>query len=179
LGFFGLKTNHLATLVRTGLFSVHHQIKFDPWDARWFVFKPKIPIWVNFGGSCNVSIFYVRLVYFTAIGNTLWPLGKFCGHLVYSLVCCTTKNLATLFDPVKNRDFFQDLPRGGADPGSGKGGHDRIRDQLMDAVDVADGGRENFLTPGDKKCLAFLFPLFRVYSAFTSVAPPPPHTHTL
>jgi hypothetical protein len=23
--------------------------------ARWFVFKPKIPIWVNFGGSCNGS----------------------------------------------------------------------------------------------------------------------------
>jgi hypothetical protein len=21
--------------------------------ARWFVFKPKIPIWVNFEGSCN------------------------------------------------------------------------------------------------------------------------------
>jgi hypothetical protein len=21
--------------------------------ARWFVFKPKIEIWVNFGGSCN------------------------------------------------------------------------------------------------------------------------------
>jgi hypothetical protein len=21
--------------------------------ARWFVFKPKIQIWVNFGGSCN------------------------------------------------------------------------------------------------------------------------------
>jgi hypothetical protein len=21
--------------------------------ARWFVFKPKIRIWVNFGGSCN------------------------------------------------------------------------------------------------------------------------------
>jgi hypothetical protein len=21
--------------------------------ARWFGFKPKIPVWVNFGGSCN------------------------------------------------------------------------------------------------------------------------------
>jgi hypothetical protein len=21
--------------------------------ARWNIFKPKIPIWVNFGGSCN------------------------------------------------------------------------------------------------------------------------------
>jgi hypothetical protein len=23
--------------------------------ARWFVFKPKIQIWVNFGGPCNGS----------------------------------------------------------------------------------------------------------------------------
>jgi hypothetical protein len=22
-------------------------------DARWFVFKPKIQIWVNLGGPCN------------------------------------------------------------------------------------------------------------------------------
>jgi hypothetical protein len=40
------------------------------------VFKPKIPIWVNFGGSCN-GIFYDHLVYFTAIRNILWPCGIF------------------------------------------------------------------------------------------------------
>jgi hypothetical protein len=52
--------------------------------ARWFVFKPKIPILVNFGGSCNGNgIFYNHLVYFTAIGNILWLFGIFCGHLVY------------------------------------------------------------------------------------------------
>jgi hypothetical protein len=54
--------------------------------ARWFVFKPKIPIWVNFLGSCNgksVYVTYDHLVYFTAIGIILWPLGKFCRHLVY------------------------------------------------------------------------------------------------
>jgi hypothetical protein len=31
----------------------------------------------------NLGIFYDHLVYFTAIGNNLWPFGIFCGHLVY------------------------------------------------------------------------------------------------
>jgi hypothetical protein len=39
----------------------------------------------------NLGIFYVHLVYFTAIGNILgtaignilWPFGIFCGNLVY------------------------------------------------------------------------------------------------
>jgi hypothetical protein len=62
--------------------------------ARWHIFKPKITIWVNFGGSCKE-----RCLYFT------WPFGLFYGYLVwfvavlYSfpvLVCCTKKNLATL-----------------------------------------------------------------------------------
>jgi hypothetical protein len=47
----------------------------------------------------NIGIFYNHLVYFTAIGNILWPFGIFCGHLVYFspfLVFCTRKNLATL-----------------------------------------------------------------------------------
>jgi hypothetical protein len=44
--------------------------------ARWFVFKPKIPVWVNFGGSCNgncqyilcpFDLFYVHLEYFVSI----------------------------------------------------------------------------------------------------------------
>jgi hypothetical protein len=62
--------------------------------------EEKIPIWVNFGGSCNgrCCIFYSQLVY-------LLPFGTQCGHLVYFmdiwyifpiLVCCTKKNLATL-----------------------------------------------------------------------------------
>jgi hypothetical protein len=57
--------------------------------ARWFVFKPKIPIWVNFGGSCNRKD---HLVYFTAIGNISRPFGIFSPVLVY----CTKKNRATL-----------------------------------------------------------------------------------
>jgi hypothetical protein len=69
--------------------------------AGWHIFKPKIPIGVNFGGSCNGRCWY-----------TLWPFGLFCGHLVYIfcghllyfmvnrfnfpvLVCCAKKNLAT------------------------------------------------------------------------------------
>jgi hypothetical protein len=31
----------------------------------------------------NIGIFYDHLVYFTAIGNILWPFHLFCGHLVY------------------------------------------------------------------------------------------------
>jgi hypothetical protein len=42
--------------------------------ARWYIFEPKTPIWVNFGVSCKDRC---RLI--------LWPL-----------VCCTKKNLATL-----------------------------------------------------------------------------------
>jgi hypothetical protein len=45
--------------------------------ARWYVFEPKIPIWVNLAGSWNgkcwrilwsFGIFYVHLVYFMSIG---------------------------------------------------------------------------------------------------------------
>jgi hypothetical protein len=37
----------------------------------------KSQIWVNFGGLAkeNLDIFYDHLVYFTAIGNILWPFG--------------------------------------------------------------------------------------------------------
>jgi hypothetical protein len=37
--------------------------------ARWYIFKPKIPIWINFGKSCNGSCwkFYGLLVIFPAI----------------------------------------------------------------------------------------------------------------
>jgi hypothetical protein len=27
--------------------------------ARWFVFKPKIQIWVNFGESCNARCWFM------------------------------------------------------------------------------------------------------------------------
>jgi hypothetical protein len=38
--------------------------------ARWFIFKPKIPIWVNFGRALDWKN-----------GYTLWPFGIFYGHL--------------------------------------------------------------------------------------------------
>jgi hypothetical protein len=40
--------------------------------ARWHIFKPKIQIWVNFGGYCNGRFWYI-----------LWPFGQFSGHLIY------------------------------------------------------------------------------------------------
>jgi hypothetical protein len=43
--------------------------------ARWFVFKPKIQIWVNFAGFCNGKCWYI-----------LWTLGPFYGLLLYFMV---------------------------------------------------------------------------------------------
>jgi hypothetical protein len=40
--------------------------------ARWFLFEPKIPIWVNLGGYCNGRCWYI-----------LWPFGQLSGHLAY------------------------------------------------------------------------------------------------
>jgi hypothetical protein len=68
--------------------------------ARWYIFKRKIKICVNFVGSCHgryilsryhCGLFYGHLVYFVAMWNMF-------GHLVYFhvLVCCTEINLATL-----------------------------------------------------------------------------------
>jgi hypothetical protein len=68
--------------------------------ARWFVFKPKIKIWGNFGGLAmeDVGIFYGHLVHFTAFCYILWSFGNVRGNLVYFpvLVFCTKKNLAIL-----------------------------------------------------------------------------------
>jgi hypothetical protein len=44
--------------------------------ARWYIFKPKIPICVNFGGSCSGKIWH-----------TLWPYGMYYGHLVSFTYC--------------------------------------------------------------------------------------------
>jgi hypothetical protein len=74
--------------------------------ARWYIFKPKILVWVNSGGSYNddVGIFYghlaYHLAYFTAIWYIFWLFG-ICIVWVFGiffpvLVCCTEKNLATL-----------------------------------------------------------------------------------
>jgi hypothetical protein len=69
--------------------------------ARWFLFEPKISIWVNFGRSCNrrcwyvlwpFGIFYRHLGYFMTILYTLCLFGTF--FLVW--VYCVDKDLATL-----------------------------------------------------------------------------------
>jgi hypothetical protein len=69
--------------------------------ARWFVFKPKIPIWVNFGRSCYIKswyifwpfcLFYGRWKYSMSIWCILWLFGIFSPFLVF----CTKKNLVTL-----------------------------------------------------------------------------------
>jgi hypothetical protein len=64
--------------------------------ARWYIFKPKIPVWVNFWtvfAMEAVGIFYGyifglfcgHLVYSVAIWYMLWLFGLFYGHLVYSV----------------------------------------------------------------------------------------------
>jgi hypothetical protein len=48
--------------------------------ARWHIFKPKIAVWENFGGSCNGRcLFHGYLAYFR-------PFGIFGDHLVYFMV---------------------------------------------------------------------------------------------
>jgi hypothetical protein len=42
------------------------------WVARWYIFKPKIPIWVNFGGFFNGRCWYI-----------IWPIGIVYDYLVY------------------------------------------------------------------------------------------------
>jgi hypothetical protein len=44
--------------------------------ARWFVFKPKFQILVNFGGYCNGRCWYI-----------FWIFGPFYGLLVYGIFC--------------------------------------------------------------------------------------------
>jgi hypothetical protein len=43
--------------------------------ARWHIFKPKFPVWVNFEGFCNGRFWSI-----------LWPFYLFYGHLVYFIV---------------------------------------------------------------------------------------------
>jgi hypothetical protein len=46
--------------------------------ARWFVFKPNLPIWVNFRGPYVDS---KMLIYFMDVCNILWTFWKFYGLL--------------------------------------------------------------------------------------------------
>jgi hypothetical protein len=53
--------------------------------ARWFIFIPKIQIWVYLEGPGmeTVGIFYDHSEYFMAIWYILWPFVIVCGHLEY------------------------------------------------------------------------------------------------
>jgi hypothetical protein len=111
---FGLKIYHLATLLETRFLSAGWQrlflctnrcIRVATRVARCFIFKPKLPISVNFG-RCFLHVgivydhlvFYGLLVYFMVIRYILWPFGT----LLPILVWCTKKNLATLVVAIVN-----------------------------------------------------------------------------
>jgi hypothetical protein len=91
-GFATLTTFSLEDFFRliwVNIFSLQTRV------ARLYTFKPKIPIWVNFGGSWYGK-FYGHLVFlrpfgiFMDIWCILWKAGIFFGFLVF----CTKKHLA-------------------------------------------------------------------------------------
>jgi hypothetical protein len=47
--------------------------------ARWHIFKPKIPLWVNFGGSYNGRCWCILWLFglFSSFWYILWPFGIF------------------------------------------------------------------------------------------------------
>jgi hypothetical protein len=55
---------------------IRFAFRFSIRVARWFVLKPKIQIWVNFGGSCNGRR---RCILWTL----LWSFVIFYGDLAY------------------------------------------------------------------------------------------------
>jgi hypothetical protein len=101
-----LPTYILECVIAKEVLNIGFQIGFstsiDCRVARWYIFEPKTPTWVNFGGSCNGRCWYILwpfgplhmgyLVHFVATWYNLWYFGLF----FPVLVCCTKKNLATL-----------------------------------------------------------------------------------
>jgi hypothetical protein len=68
-----------------------HSARCNNRVARWYIFKPKIQIWVIFLGAYNGRCWFI-----------LWPFGiHIYGHQLYLylsvLVYCITNNLATLY----------------------------------------------------------------------------------
>jgi hypothetical protein len=81
-------------------FAVLQDNGFTARVARWFVFKPKIPIWVNFGSPWRGNFWYILWSFVLFYIHILCPFGMFRNHLEYfspGLECGTEKNLATLF----------------------------------------------------------------------------------
>jgi hypothetical protein len=72
---------HISECLPHGMILSYDKNRIDPFlcavpyrVARWYIFKPKIQIWVNFGGSCKGRFWSI-----------LWTSGLFYGHLVYVL----------------------------------------------------------------------------------------------
>jgi hypothetical protein len=73
--------------------------------ARWNIFKPEILIWVNFGGTCNRSGWYIP-----------WPFGQFYGHLVnFMVIWYTLPSFGVLYQeksgnpgPTDDRGYFRE-----------------------------------------------------------------------
>jgi hypothetical protein len=71
--YLGAGTEHTQDVVgvvkdrRSSFFLKFPENSPKSWFVRWYIFKPKIPIWVNFGGSCDGRCWYILwpLVYFT------------------------------------------------------------------------------------------------------------------
>jgi hypothetical protein len=90
-GNFGLFFNERLSMFFLG--TQHNQsiiIGVTTRVARWYIFKPKSPFWVNLRAFCNElccfltnGIFYGLLEYFMTIWYILWQCGIFCGNLVY------------------------------------------------------------------------------------------------
>jgi hypothetical protein len=84
--------------------------------ARWFVFKPKIPIWEKISGSWIGSCRYILWTFGTFYGHlgyfmTIWYIVCSFGTVFPVLVSCTKKNLATLPRPaLMERDLLH-FPR--------------------------------------------------------------------
>jgi hypothetical protein len=53
--------------------------------ARWYIFKPKIPFRVNFGGPWNAKVWYNLLTFGIYYGHLVYVMiiRKFSGYLVY------------------------------------------------------------------------------------------------
>jgi hypothetical protein len=73
-----LRSCFFAVIIKVGCMSSYQ-------CCQMVYYQTKIPIWVNFGRSCNGRCwyFYVHIVYFTAEWYILWPFCTVCGNLVY------------------------------------------------------------------------------------------------
>jgi hypothetical protein len=60
----------------------HEKQQVDIRVARWFIFIPKIPIWINYWRALEWKVF----VYFMTIRNILRPFGIVFGRLVLFVV---------------------------------------------------------------------------------------------